>query len=166
MNNHEQWMKRAIELSIESVAEGGGPFGAVIVDKATGKIIGEGKNRVAINYDPTAHGEIEAIRNAGTNTKRLEFNNCVLYTSAEPCVGCLTEILFNAEIKEIYYGNSVEDATKAGFADQPNWDALESSAMDVCKKAGASISQIMQKEAQEGFVAWDKKTDKTEYYKA
>ena len=57
-----KFMSRAIELSIKSVNEGGGPFGSVLVKN--NKIISEGFNKVTSTNDPTAHGEIVAIRNA------------------------------------------------------------------------------------------------------
>jgi len=57
-----KFMQRAIELSIESVNIGGGPFGSVIVKE--NKIIAEGSNEVTLTNDPTAHGETDAIRQA------------------------------------------------------------------------------------------------------
>ncbi len=162
---HEEHMREAIALSIQSVAEGGGPFGAVIVDSKTGNVIGRGKNRVTIHHDPTAHGEVVAIRDACKNTERNELANCVLYTSAEPCPGCLVESIFNAGIKEIYYGNTVTDAAKIGFADDKNWEILQTTAQQMIEKAGGTMQQLLRDEAQAGFNAWTEKMDKVEYYK-
>lgn len=159
-------MREAIALSIESVEEGGGPFGAVIVDSKTGEVIGRGKNRVTLHHDPTAHGEIVAIRDACKNMQRDDLVDCVLYTSAEPCPGCLVESLFNAGMKEMYYGNSVADATAIGFADNKNWAILQTTAQEMLKKAGATMTQILRDEAQAGFNVWKQKMDKIEYYKA
>jgi len=61
----KQFMSRAIELSIESVQKGGGPFGSVIVKE--NKIISEGFNTVTSAKDPTSHAEISAIRSACKN---------------------------------------------------------------------------------------------------
>lgn len=157
-------MREAIALSIKSVEEGGGPFGAVIVDLKTGEIIGRGKNCVTVHSDPTAHGEIEAIRDAGKRTKRTELTACALYTSAEPCPGCMIETLFNAGITEIYYGNSIADAAVIGFADEKNWTVLQTSASELIDKVGGTFKQLLRDEAQAGFNAWTEKKDKVEYY--
>jgi tRNA(Arg) A34 adenosine deaminase TadA len=162
--NHEAYMLEAITLSIESVHEGGGPFGAVIVDSKTGAVIGRGKNRVTLHNDPTAHGEVEAIRHAAKNTGRTELSECILYTSAEPCPGCFFESVFNAGIKEIYFGNSVAAAAEIGFADDKNWALLLTTPATVMKKVGGTIEQLLQEKALEGFVAWKNKKDKVEYY--
>ena len=79
----EELMRRAIELSENSVRNGGGPFGAVIAKD--GEIIAEGSNKVTINNDPTAHAEVCAIRNACKILNTFELADCVIYTSCEPC---------------------------------------------------------------------------------
>ena len=78
-----KFMQRAIELSLESINSGGGPFGSVIVKDD--KIISEGMNRVTVNNDPTAHGEIVAIRNACKELNTFNLSDCFLYSSCEPC---------------------------------------------------------------------------------
>ena len=78
-----EFMKRAIELSIESVNNGGGPFGCVIVKDE--KIISEGSNKVTSSNDPTAHGEIVAIREACKSIYNFSLNGCELYSTCEPC---------------------------------------------------------------------------------
>ena len=85
-----KFMKRAIELSIESINTGGGPFGSVVVKD--GKIISEGMNRVTVNNDPTAHGEIVAIRNACKILNTFNLSDCSLYSSCEPCPMCMSAI--------------------------------------------------------------------------
>ncbi|MBV9349185.1 MAG: nucleoside deaminase [Patescibacteria group bacterium] len=160
------YMRQAIALSIKSVDEGGGPFGAVVVDLNTGEVIGRGKNRVTLYHDPSAHGEIEAIRDACKNTERNDLVNCALYTSAEPCPGCLTESLFNAGIKRIYYGNSVANASAIGFADDKNWALIGTTAKKMLKQANGSLRQLLRGEAQIAFEDWKLKLDKEEYYKS
>ena len=70
----KELMQKAIELSIDNVNNNGGPFGAVIADKA-GNILATGVNRVTSNNDPTAHAEVNAIRQAaatiGTDRKSV-----------------------------------------------------------------------------------------------
>ena len=85
-----KFMTRAIELSIESVNTGGGPFGSVIVKDE--KIIAEGFNKVTSTNDPTAHGEIVAIRKACKSLNNFNLSGCELYSTCEPCPMCLSEI--------------------------------------------------------------------------
>ena len=85
-----EFMKKAIELSIKSVNNGGGPFGSVIVKGD--KIIAEGSNKVTSNNDPTAHGEIVAIREACKKLNNFSLNGCELYSTCEPCPMCLSAI--------------------------------------------------------------------------
>ena len=108
------FMSRAIELSIESVKSGGGPFGSVIIKN--NEIISEGMNRVTKNKDPTAHGEIVAIRNACKNLNNFSLKGCELYTSCEPCPMCLSAIYWS-RVDKIYYANTRDDAKKIDFDD-------------------------------------------------
>ena len=110
----EEFMKRAIELSIESVNKGGGPFGCVIVKDR--KIVSEGSNKVTSTNDPTAHGEIVAIREACRKLNNFNLNGYELYSTCEPCPMCLSAIYW-ARIDKIYYANTREDAQKIDFDD-------------------------------------------------
>ena len=79
----EKFMRRAIELSAQALdTPGTRPFGAVVVKD--GKIVGEGLNQSAKNYDPTSHGEVEAVRDACRNLKTTDLSGAELYTSCEP----------------------------------------------------------------------------------
>ena len=93
----------------------GGPFGAVVV--RDGEIIGEGWNRVLATNDPTAHGEVTAIRDACTNIGGFDLTGCRIYTTGEPCPMCLGAIYW-ARIESIRFGFSIEDAAQAGFDDR------------------------------------------------
>ena len=73
-----EFMQMAIDLSIESVAKGGGPFGAVIV--RDDKVIATGSNQVTKRCDPTAHAEVNAIREACTREQTFKLNGCTCYT--------------------------------------------------------------------------------------
>ena len=83
----EELMRKAIELSVRNVAEGGGPFGAVIA--RNGEIIATGTNRVTPDHDPTAHAEVSAIRAACRKLGTFDLSGCEIYTSCEPCPMCL-----------------------------------------------------------------------------
>lgn len=108
-------MSRAIELARRGMTAGeGGPFGAVIVREE--EIVGEGWNRVLATNDPTAHGEISAIRDACAKVGSYSLEGCEIYTTGQPCPMCLGAIHW-ARISKIYYGFRVEDAAAIGFDD-------------------------------------------------
>ena len=109
-----EFMKRAIELSLESVNKGGGPFGCVIIKD--GKIVSEGSNKVTSSQDPTAHGEIVAIREACKKINNFSLSGFELYSSCEPCPMCLSAIYW-ARIDKVYFANTRQDAQKIDFDD-------------------------------------------------
>src|ERR1035437_3357043 len=110
-----EFLRRAIALATENVVSGrGGPFAAVIV--CDGKSVGEAANSVTATNDPTAHGEVNAIRAACKALGTFTLAGCQLYTSCEPCPMCLAASHW-ARLDAIYYGNSAADAARAGFDD-------------------------------------------------
>ena len=154
MNN--KFMKKAIELSIESVNKGGGPFGCVIVKDE--EIVAEGSNKVTTTNDPSAHGEIVAIREACKKLKNFSLSGCELYSNCEPCPMCLSAIYW-ARINKIYYANTRDDARKIDFDDSLIYSELKKN-IDERK---IPMIQMMRNEALEAFELWDKKTDKVKY---
>ena len=114
MEDKKKFMAKAIELSINSANTIGGPFGSVIVKD--NKIIAEGSNKVTSSNDPTAHGEIVAIREACKKLNTFDLSGCDIYTSCEPCPMCLSAIYWS-RIDKIYYANTREDAEKIDFDD-------------------------------------------------
>ena len=151
-----EFMKRAIELSIKSVNNGGGPFGSVIVKGD--KIIAEGSNKGTSNNDPTAHGEIVAIREACKKLNNFSLNGCELYSTCEPCPMCLSAIYW-ARIDKIYYANTREDARKIDFDDSLIYTELQKN----IDKRKIPMIQILRNEALKAFELWDKKKDKVKY---
>ena len=149
-------MKRAIELSIESVNKNGGPFGCVIVKDE--KIISEGSNKVTSTNDPTAHGEIVAIREACKKLNDFNLNGYELYSTCEPCPMCLSAIYW-ARIDKIYYANTRKDAQKIDFDDSLIYSEFKK---DIDKRKIPMI-QMMRDEALKAFELWDKKADKVKY---
>src|SRR5262245_31434148 len=114
--DHEKFLRRAIELSAKAFLEycTGGVFGAVIVKD--GKIISEGMNRVVASHDPTWHAEMEAIRLACITLQSFKLTGCTLYTSAECCPMCLSTAYW-AGIENIFYAATVGDALQYGNFD-------------------------------------------------
>ena len=104
----EKFMRRAIELSAQALDQPGArPYGAVVVKD--GKIVGEGLNQAAKNFDPTSHGEVEAIRDACRNLKTTDLSGADLYTSCEPCSVCVSTMIM-AGISRMYYGASLDQS--------------------------------------------------------
>lgn len=122
MNKYMQAAKDMAEINANKDFVEGGPFGAVIVKD--NKIIATGKNNVLVNNDPTAHAEITAIRNACKVLHTHDLSGCVLYTSCYPCPMCLSAIVW-ANIKQVYYGNTKEDAANIGFRDDFIYDLIK-----------------------------------------
>ena len=151
-----EFMKRAIQLSIDSVKNGGGPFGAVIVKND--KIIAEGSNKVTSTNDPTAHGEIVAIREACKKLNDFNLNGCKIFSTAEPCPMCLSAIYW-ARIDEIFYANTRDDARKIDFDDSLIYSELQKN----IDKRKIPMTQMMRDEALKAFELWDNKIDKVKY---
>ena len=143
-----RFMQMAIDLSVENVANGGGPFGAVIV--RDGEIISTGANRVTANNDPTAHAEVSAIRAACAKVGNFKLEGCTCYTSCEPCPMCLSA-LYWAGVERIVYGNTKDDAKAIDFDDSFIYDEIAK------PHAERTIPALA------GFRAWTEKEDKIEY---
>jgi guanine deaminase len=109
------WLARAIELAVANVADGGGPFGALVV--RDGEVVAEGQNRVTRDLDPTAHAEVQAIRAACKAAGDFALPGATLYTSCEPCPLCLSAALW-ARIDRIVYAADRHDAARGGFDDR------------------------------------------------
>jgi tRNA(Arg) A34 adenosine deaminase TadA len=152
-----EFLRRAIHLATQNVQiGGGGPFAAVIVRQ--GRIVGEGVNTVTTTNDPTAHGEVNAIRAACKALATFTLVGCELYTSCQPCPMCLAASYW-ARLDAIYYGASAADAARAGFDDAFLYD-------EFCKQQVARAlpaTQLLGDEAWASFAAWIETVDKTPY---
>ena len=153
---NEDFMRQAIELAVDNVKCGGGPFGAVIV--RDGKVVATGVNRVTANNDPTAHAEVSAIRAACTKLGTFDLSGCVIYTSCEPCPMCLGAIYW-AHIDKIYYGANQHDAAAVNFDDSFIYRELELKPADRNKP----VENILHDEALAPFNLWREKDDKIAY---
>ncbi len=156
-----QFINEAIKLARQSVHEHhGGPFGAVIVKD--NEIIGRGINQVTRHNDPTAHAEIEAIRDACKNIQSFSLEGCTLYASSEPCPMCLSAIYW-AHVNTVLYANAYEQATQIGFDDQFIFKELSLPH----QQKNLAISQVQDKsvlnDALAVFQAWEDSSSKTHY---
>ena len=152
----EELMRKAIELSVKNVAEGGGPFGAVIAKN--GEIVATGVNRVTPDCDPTAHAEVSAIRAAAKKLGTFDLNGCEIYTSCEPCPMCLGAIYW-AHLDRMYYGNNKHDAAAIGFDDAFIYEELDLKPAE--RRLPSKV--LLPEEAIRAFQDWTEKTDKVEY---
>lgn len=152
----KEFMREAIRLANESVKNGGGPFGAVIVKD--GKIIAGRSNSVTLDNDPTAHAEVNAIREACRKLGTFDLSGCTVYTSCEPCPMCLGAVYW-AHVDRIYYGNTRDDARHIDFADNFIYEEIERP----LDKRTVPIIPLLRDEAQQTFRMWTEKTDKVEY---
>jgi tRNA(Arg) A34 adenosine deaminase TadA len=157
MENHKAFMLEAIRLSEEGMKDGhGGPFGAIVVKDNT--IIGRGFNRVLSSNDPTAHAEITAIRDACKNIESFQLNECIIYTSCEPCPMCMGAIYW-ARPKAVYYANSRTDAADIGFDD----DFIYTEIALPLENRKLPMIQLLRSEALQSFKLWKENNAKTLY---
>lgn len=153
----KEFMQMAIDIAVESVKElNGGPFGAVIVKD--GKIIAKTTNSVTIVNDPTAHAEINAIRQACHELNTFDLSGCDIYSSCEPCPMCLSA-LYWAKIDKIYYAADRYAAEKIGFNDSLIYTELSLPE----NERSIPVENIMKEEGQAPFELWQKTDNKIEY---
>jgi len=150
------WLARAIELAVENVANGGGPFGAVIV--RGDELVAEGQNRVTANLDPTAHAEVTAIRAACQAVGDFSLAGMTLYTSCEPCPLCLSASLW-ARVDRVVYAADRHDAARGGFDDLEFYElfARDRSTWDL------PVDEVRPANAPAPFEAWLTHDHRTDY---
>ena len=155
-NDDIRFLEMAAELAEKNIDNGGGPFGAVIV--RNGEVVATGVNRVTADNDPTAHAEVNAIRQACQRESTFNLKGCVIYSSCEPCPMCLSA-LYWAGVSRIYYGCTQEDAETVNFSDRFIYRELEKPKCDrmiPCIKMDSTRTIKV-------FVKWADKADKIEY---
>jgi tRNA(Arg) A34 adenosine deaminase TadA len=152
-----EFMKKALEVaSGNASSQGGGPFGAVIVKD--GKVVSIAGNTVTPDNDPTAHAEVNAIRNACKELKTFDLSGCVLYTSCEPCPMCLSASYW-ARIEKIYFAAGRDDAAKAGFSDAFIYDQFDLP----LNERSLPAERIMEDEGLQPFELWLRNENKRAY---
>ncbi len=150
------WLARAVDLALANVADGGGPFGAVVV--RDGVEVGVGQNRVTRDLDPTAHAEVLAIRSACSSLGDFSLAGCVLYTSCEPCPLCVAACLW-ARLDRVVYAADRHDAARGGFDDHEFYELFDRdrSTWPTLVQPGAHAGSFAP------FDAWLGKGDRTAY---
>ena len=152
----DPWLARALDLAVANVAEGGGPFGAVIV--RDGVLLATGQNRVTRDNDPTAHAEVLAIRAACADLGDFSLAGCVLYTSCEPCPLCVSAALW-ARLDRVVYAADRHDAARGGFDDREFYElfARDRATWPTIVHAGRHDDSFAP------FDAWLRKSDRVDY---
>jgi len=151
-------MQTAIDLAVKGVSQGaGGPFGAVVV-APDGKIMGKGYNTVISANDPTAHAEVNAIRDACQQLGNFRLSGCRIVTSCEPCPMCLSAIYWS-RISSIFYACTRKDAASIGFDDAMIYEEMN---MHMNQRSIPS-EQVMRDKGLKAFELWLDKSDKVKY---
>lgn len=135
-----------IELAVKEAEKtsstgAGGPFGAAVVTP-DGRIF-VASNTVLGSHDPTAHAEVNVIRKACSELGTHDLSGSILYTTCYPCPMCLGAIIW-ANIKEVHYGATSEDAASIGFRDDYIYDYIKGNCSD---EKVLDLSQINDPEA-------------------
>ena len=155
--DHRRFMREAIRLAEQGMQAGdGGPFGAVVV--RDGEIVGRGWNRVLATNDPTAHAEVNAIRDACRRLGRYWLEGCELFVNCQPCPMCGGAIRW-AHIAKVYYAATTADAAAIGFDD-------EAIARDICRPADTQqlpTEQLLREETLAVFRAWEDLPQRKDY---
>ncbi len=154
----ERWLRRAVELATSNVADGGGPFGAVVVGPS-GVEVAAGQNRVTRDLDPTAHAEVQAIRAACRAAGSFALDGMTLYTSCEPCPLCLAASLW-ARLDRVVFSADRHDASRGGFDDSAFYElfARDRSTWDVTR-----VHELRLPESTRPFDTWLSHTSRTDY---
>ena len=122
-------MELAIKRARETMNQNlGGPFGAAVIDK-DGTILSVTSNSVLGDHDPTAHAEVNAIREACKAKGSHDLTGCVIYATGHPCPMCLSAIIW-ANIKTVYYGCTPADAEEIGFRDDFIYNFIQDGLQD------------------------------------
>lgn len=149
MSDHE-WLRMACEKARQGIAAGQSPFGAVVV--SSGKLVAAAHNTVWKDTDPTAHAEVNAIRQAALALKRIELSGCEMFTTCEPCPMCLSAIHWS-KLDRVVFAATIEDAAVAGFSE------LRVGAKELAKMGGSPLRVEVAESREEGralFEEWHK----------
>lgn len=152
----DQWLARAIELARSNVDEGGGPFGAVITKNDA--LLAQGINRVTRDNDPSAHAEVQAVREACRRLGTFELAGATLYTSCEPCPMCMATALW-ARLDRVVYAADRDDAARGGFDDGTFYELFSKPRSEW----PTPVEPVPQHDGFAPFQAWLDRVDRVDY---
>ena len=151
-----EWLELTIELATRNVANGGGPFGSVVV--RDGQLLAEGQNRVTATLDPTAHAEVVAIRAACQAVQDFSLVGATLYASCEPCPLCLSAALW-ARVDRVVFAADRHDAARGGFDDRDFYELFSRER----EEWHLAVANVRPENASAPFDAWLERHDRTHY---
>lgn len=154
--NHEKWLAHTVDMAVKNVESGGGPFASIVVKD--GEIIGSGTNMVQSTYDPSAHAELLAIKEACAALQTVDLSDCVLYASGEPCPMCLGASYW-ASVGEIFYACSKQDAHDAVQFPDPIKEFFPDQQLSPEKRTVPFIQKKIA-DAVKPFVIWNEQQSK------
>ena len=154
--NDQQFLTQAVTLATRNVAEGGGPFGALVV--RGDEVLATGVNRVTRDLDPTAHAEVVAIREACRVAGDFSLEGATLFTSCEPCPLCIPSALW-ARLDRVVYAADRDDAARGGFDDRAFYDLFATPR----EQWPTPVDPVSLPDAVAPFEAWLAKDDRTHY---
>jgi len=152
----EDFLREAIRVASDNIVSGGGPFGAIVV--RDGEVVARAANQVTTANDPTAHAEVEAIREACRVLGTFQLEECEIYSSSEPCPMCLGAIYW-ARPKAVYFANGRDVALAAGFDD----DHIYEEFLLAPEERRYPATRLEIDGADEPFRRWAAKEDRVEY---
>lgn len=158
MSDDAKWLQRAVDLAAQNVADGGGPFGAVVVS-ADGELLADGQNRVTRDLDPTAHAEVTAIRAACLRISDFSLAGATLYASCEPCPMCLASALWS-RVDRIVYTADRHQAEVGGFDDRAFYDLFNSPSISW---QAPKVEHVPTLTSNHPFEAWQANAARTDY---
>lgn len=149
MTKDKEYLEECLRMARENVQDNlGGPFAALIV--RNGEIIGRGVNRVTKNHDPSAHAEVNAIRDACSRIKDYNLSGCTIYSSCEPCPMCLGAVYW-ARLDRLVFASDRFDAADAGFDDELIYKEMNLPIEERRLKS----EQLLKDEAKKVFEEWE-----------
>ena len=138
-----KWMREAVSEATAGVEAGhGGPFGAVVVKD--GAVVGRGHNEVLHRNDPTAHAEMQAIREACAFLGTYSLEGCTLYATCQPCPMCLAAVHW-ARLDRLVYAATTQDAADAGFDDAKFHDAHGQPLIEADHEPNSAATRLLAK---------------------
>lgn len=143
-----EYMRAAVDAAKRGIAAGQSPFGAVVV--CDGRTVAAAHNTVWRDTDPTAHAEINAVRQAAAALGRINLDGCVIFSTCEPCPMCLAAIHWS-KIDRLVYGAAIADAAAAGFSE------LHVAARELARLGGSPLrieSALLESECRALFDLW------------
>jgi tRNA(Arg) A34 adenosine deaminase TadA len=118
----EKYLLDSIRLAMDNVRQRSGqPFGAVVA--RAGELVATGFNQMEALNDPTAHAEMQALRNAGRALGQSDLSGCTVYASGYPCAMCLAA-MSQAGIEQVWFAYDNEDGAPFGLSAAPSYQEL------------------------------------------